>query len=110
MALARAERGDANGAATLLRAALELPDEQRVVALPHAESFARFGARIGLSARSVRALVKRFDLPTLGHGRGKRVIVAEALAALRPDANEERAGYVYAGRRRLRIVKSEASE
>lgn len=91
LALTCAERGDANGAATLLNAALELPHDAPDP-IPHAETFAAFGRRIGKSASTIRALAKRVGLATLGNGRGKRLIVAEALAkldALRVSSAEE---------------------
>jgi hypothetical protein len=112
MAVARCDADDSRGARALVVAALDVSDEQTSTNgadAPAAETYARFGARIGKSARTVRTLVHDGTIPgdaVIGEGRGRRVVVERALAALTsaaPRKREEQAGEDYVARRRARL-------
>jgi excisionase family DNA binding protein len=114
LAIAACERGDALGALPLLVAFRDTPDEQREPSGSDvfAESYVAFGRRLGVSARTIRTWVRDGRIPSsavIGEGRGRRIVVALALVALRPSVtktSEELAGADYVARRRLRLVKS----
>lgn len=102
------ERGDAGRAGSLVREALDRLDAPEP--LPAAESYADFARRVGKSPRVVRAMVADGRIPSLavvGSGRGRRVLVREALDALRDPtrsmSDAERAGAAHVERRRARL-------
>jgi hypothetical protein len=110
LALAACDRGDVLGARPLVAAVLDMPEEpESAGGVPHAESYSAFGQRIGVSARTVRAMVRDGRIApesVIGTGRGRRVLVAEALSALRaPLSSVESDGARYIARRRLRVVR-----
>jgi hypothetical protein len=118
LARAACERGDALGALALLVAHDEMPDEREAAPggeQPYAESYARFAARVGKCARTVREMIRDGRIPSsavVGTGNGRRVLVREALDALKPGVAKcgEDAGRAYVERRRrLRVVGEGAS-
>lgn len=118
LALAACDRGDAVGARPLVAAVLDMAETPNSAPdAPHAESYGAFGRRVGKSARTVREMVRDGRIPresVVGSGRGRRVLVAAALAALRaPEASTsgEDAGAAYVERRRarLRVVRGAPS-
>jgi hypothetical protein len=112
-AIAALDRGDALGARPLVVAVLDLPNASEPCDVAHAETYAAFGRRVGASARTVRQMVRDGRIPSsavIGQGRGRRVLVADALAGIKnppPAATTEEAGASYiARRRRLRVVRT----
>jgi hypothetical protein len=91
LALRAAERGDAEAAAEALRGVIAMQEEQPAAMELRAVSRSKFAEMIGATPEHIGHLIKRREIPpeaVLGHGRGQRVIVAAALAALqsRPKA------------------------
>ena len=115
LALGACERGDADGAAEVLRAvlAVDTPALAAASTSPRAVSVAELAPIVGYSARHLRGLIERGAIPAdavLGRGRGRRVFVEAAIDALRlsasyePPATDpiERDGAEHAGRARQR--------
>ena len=105
------------GAAQALRGVIAIPEEARPATEPRAVTKAAFAAIDSCTREHVAHLMKRGEIPSdavLGSGRGQRVIVDAAIAALRrkPTSDSphadciEAAGAAYVRRRRqLRIVR-----
>jgi hypothetical protein len=115
LALRLAESGDADGCAEALRGLIGMSDDERAHSELRAVTKKDFARMLSVTPEHVSALVKRGEIPssaTVGHGRGLRIIVDLAVAALqqRPapkpeasDAESEGAAYVRA-RSSLRVV------
>lgn len=119
LALRAAERGDSDACAEALRGVIAMQDAPAPAGELRAVSRARFAEMIGVTPEHVAHLIARGEIPTealLGHGRGQRIILAAAVAALQPpspkaategdDAIDEGAAYV---RRKaaLRVVRGQ---
>jgi hypothetical protein len=109
------ERGDVESAREALGAVLVLAAEEETRPAPTPETSARpraarvktFAAMIDAKPRYVHGLIGSVPLPTIGSGRGLRVLVDEALAALRTAETRtpEQEGAAYVRRRAaLKIV------
>ncbi len=112
LALGACERGDLDGAAEVLRAVLAT-DKLEATTAPasaRAVSVAELAPMLGYSARHVRALIERGDIPpvaVMGRGRARRVFVDAAIDALRIAGRKddvhvdeiERDGAAYAAHR-----------
>ena len=113
-ALRAVERGDAEGGAEALRAVIAIhhdqaptPAKAQVVG-PHALKTAKFAALIDATPRHVRNLIASGVLKTIGQGKGKRILVAESMAALseRETSSLEDEGAEYVRRRNaLQVVR-----
>lgn len=95
LALGACERGDAEGAAEVLRAvlAVDTPGLAAASTSPRAVSVTELAPIVGYSARHLRGLIERGAIPAdavLGCGRGRRVFVEAAIDALRLSASSER--------------------
>lgn len=117
LALRAAERGDPEGAAEALRGVLAMSSETRPEGAGELRAVRRseFAAMVRCTPEHVAHLIKRGEIPpeaVLGTGRGQRIIVAAAVAALQQrkpaktaeSIEEEGAAYVKR-RAGLRVVK-----
>lgn len=134
LALRSCERGDADDAATMLRGALALLPSEVSTAPPtqtnassnlaRAVSISKLAELLDCTARHVRNLIRRKEIPSdavIGRGRGTRIVVERALEALRlakdgqcqqlPLDDIAREGAEYARRRAgLRLVSKSATD
>lgn len=112
LALRACERGDTEGAAQALRGAVAIEQDDASPTPPRlrAVTIAEFAKLLGYSAKHVRTLIARGDIPAdavLGRGKGTRLVVDLAVDALRgsrragrePNDEIERAGAEYVRRR-----------
>lgn len=114
LALRAAERGDSEAAAESLRGVIAMAKEQAPPGELRAVGKTELARMLGCSPEHIGHLIKRGEIPAeavLGHGRGERILVDVAIAALQrkrveagDDLADEGAAYV---RRRgaLRVVR-----
>jgi hypothetical protein len=110
LALAALDRGEVESAKEILGVVVLLPQVAPVATASSAAcavSIKDAATALGFCAKHVRKLADRGEIPSIGKGRGRRILINEAIAKLR-DANvddAEQSGRRYAARRnRLRIV------
>lgn len=90
----------------------EKEEPREVPAASRAVTFTEAARALGYSTKHVRYLAKAGRIPTIGSGRSARVLIDEAIEALRSKGRDrettsdeiENAGAAYARRGRLRAV------